>query len=121
MKRTLNITREIARIAGTLIFAGGGVFVYRILIGHGSETPVPSEIKMLLFPVALLMAGALSAWKWPAAGGIALVVGFGLLLFLGGWPDRSPQSLSEWTIVLYILLLPVTGLLHLLAWRLDHR
>ena len=125
MNRTSNFLRQTARIAGILVFMGCAFFLYTVI--HYTvtehESPLPQEVKTTIYPAVLLMMGALVAWKWPAIGGLLLLSGFTLLIVLRGWPTlgRTPRDLGEWLMLAYVILLPVTGLLHLLAWLLNRR
>lgn len=72
----LLVLRWLARITG-LILAG---LVLLFVVGEGPPNPVrqPFSVQLEFLAMFLMLAGFLLGWRWEAAGGIMVVVGFAI-------------------------------------------
>lgn len=111
----------IVGLAGLVVLIVWGLF-------HAEGGPSRYAIPPLIIYVAPFLIGVLVAWKWPLAGGIALVaIALSWLVFIVVLVATTPTSQSVWSLVLsmFVLTIPVTllplaaGVLFILYWRAE--
>jgi hypothetical protein len=116
------------RRAGLIIGVGGlvvlivwGLFNYE---GGPSQYAIPG---LLIFVTPFLIS-VLVAWKWPLAGGIALIVialSWLISIMTLVFSEPIAQSIASLVLSLFVIIAPVTllplaaGILFLLYWRAE--
>ena len=106
----VNIIQWAAWVIGGLTAA----FFLMIILAHASSGDLPSEevrfTELLFGPYALALAalGLLVAYIRPLIGGlIATIVGIAIIFHVGEYD------------IIWFYLLPLSGILHILAWRMK--
>ena len=108
MKRISSIIRWAARVLGALMA------LWILFMAMGDRLPDAMELgvdeRLLFAALALMVLGALAAWKWELVGGLVVLLGFGMFWYLNG---SYPGG--------YFTVFPLAGCFFLIAWLLDHR
>ncbi len=107
MKKTAIVIRWIARLLSVAMI--GLVVAYAIDLGSLNPAGLIPELRGGYISLLVMTAAGLFAWWWELPGGLIILAGFAAYwYFEGNW-------LSS-----FFAAFPLSGLLYLIAWMLEH-